>query len=123
MHNHLRNHAGQEELIQSHREFESGPIMTVLQHFESIALEIDLAIKVHLMEGLHGDLVLAMILGTIMLVVEMQVVLNRTAGEFGLLISAGTNAGSNSPEDHQDWNGREQGEEQRRLEASANLAR
>lgn len=88
MHNNLRNHAGQKELIQAQRKAESSPIMAILHGLEAVALEIHGTVKVHLMEGLHRDLALAMISGAIMLVVEVQVVLDRAAGVFGLLVLA-----------------------------------
>ena len=34
-----------------------GPVMSLLKNVQSITLEVNLAIKVELMEGLHGDLV------------------------------------------------------------------
>lgn len=60
--------------------------MSVLQHLQRITLEVHLSVKVHLMEGLHGNLGFAMVLGTVMLAQEVKVILDRTAGILGLFI-------------------------------------
>lgn len=89
MHNDLGNHASEEELDQAESEAEAGPVVAVLQNLKAVTVEVNLAVKVHLMEGLHGDLVLASILGLILGLLEGEVVLDRAAGELGLLILAG----------------------------------
>lgn len=112
MHDNLRHHSSQEILVQAPGELELGPVMSVLKHLQRITLEVHLSVKVHLMEGLHGDLGLAMVLGTIMLAQEVQVVLDRTAGILGLFILSRRDGRRNGPVGHQDRDGGENGEEQ-----------
>lgn len=89
MHDDLRNHAEKEELDQTNGEAEAGPVMPVLHDLEAVTVEVDVAVKVHLMEGLHRDLVLAMVLALVLGLLEREVMLNRAPRKLGLLILAG----------------------------------
>lgn len=86
MQEHLRDEASQEMLVQAHREPEASPVVSVLHAVKSITLEVNLPSEVLLVEGLHGDLALAVVLGAVMLAVELEVVFNRTTRVLGLLI-------------------------------------
>lgn len=121
MHDDLRNHAQQKVLDQADGEAEAGPVVAVLEDLEAVALEFDVTVKVHLVEGLHGDLVGAMVLGTVGLLLEFEVVLDRTAGVLGLGVLAGRDGGDNKPPADQDGQIKENGEEDEGLEATANL--
>lgn len=118
----LGNEAEQEMLEETHGELEVGPVVTVLESLQSIALEVNLAVKVLLVEDLHGDLALAAVGGTVMLAVEVQVVLDGKATVLGLLGLAGRDGRGNSPEGHEDGDGSEDGKENGGVEPSTDLA-
>lgn len=121
VHDELGNHAQQEVLDQADGEAEASPVVTVLEDLEAVALEVDVTVKVHLVEGLHGDLVGAMVLETVGLLLELEVVLNGTAGVLGLCGLAGGDGGDNKPPAGQDGKIKEDSEEDEGLEATANL--
>lgn len=79
MHDHLRDEAKEEMLDQSKGESWLGPIMAPLENLEHVAIEINIAIKVLLLEGLDGDELLAVVCVTIFCLVELEVVLDRLA--------------------------------------------
>lgn len=70
VHDHFWNHAGEEEPEEGDCEAEGGPVMAVLKSLEHVAVDTDLAIKVHLVEGLHGYLGLAVVLLLVRVAVE-----------------------------------------------------
>ena len=89
MHDNFWHHARQEKTEEAEREFEVGPIVSILHHLQRISFKIDLAIEVHLMERLHRDLGLAMVSCTILLLLEAEVMLHRTTRIASLLVFAG----------------------------------
>ena len=95
--------------------------MAVLHDLEAVAVEVDVAVKVHLVEGLHGDLGLAMVLGLVGGLLEGEVVLNGTARELGLLVGAGAERRDEDPVAAEQRDGGEEGEEDGGLEATAQL--
>jgi len=86
VHNGFGNRAQQEELDSAYCEPEAGPVMAVFHNFKAVPVEIDVAVKVHLVKRLHGDSVLAMVLGLVGGVLEGEVVLDGAAGKPRLLI-------------------------------------
>lgn len=122
MQNNLWHHSRQEELEQAERKPEGGPIVPALHSLERVTLEVHTARKVHLVESLHGDLALAVVSGAILLAVEVEVVLYRSPGIFGLLILTRRNGRRHRPVDHENWDSREDRKEDRRVEATASLA-
>lgn len=88
MHDQFRNHASEEEPTQTQRESKASPVMTILQRVKSVSLEVDVSIKVHLMKRFHWDLALAMVLKSILVMFEIQVVLDRPPWIARLLILA-----------------------------------
>lgn len=98
MHDHLGEEAKKEEANEANGEAEAGPVVAVLEGLKSIALEVNLTVKIHLVERLHCDLGLATVLEAIGLVLEVQVVLNTTVGEASLLSFAGADRRDNEPE-------------------------
>lgn len=60
--------------------------MTILQSVKSIALEVDIAIKVHFMKRFHWNLALAMVVEPILFMFEIQVILHRSPWIVRLLI-------------------------------------
>lgn len=123
MHDDLGDHAEQEELDDMDGEAEASPVVAVLHDLEGVPVEVDVSIKVHLVERLHGDLVLAMVLGLVGRLLEGQVVLDGAAGVAGLLVLTRADRGDDDPVAAQDWDRREDGKEEGELEAAANLPR
>ena len=78
--------------------------MSILHSLQTVTLEIHRAIEVKLVECLHGDFALAMILRSVMLAVEMEVVFDRTAWILGFLILAGRDRRRYGPVHHEDGN-------------------
>lgn len=121
VHDNFGDEAGEEELDQADGEAEASPVMAVLENLEGVAVELDIAVKVHLLEGLHGDLVLAIVLGLVLGVLEGQVVLNRAAGKLGLLVLPRGIGGDEEPETSEKREINNDGEEDEGLQAAANL--
>lgn len=78
------------ELEQAEGEPEACPIMSVLHHLQHVAIELDVAIKVHVVEGLHGDLGISAVSRPVELILERKIVLNGATWNSGLLGLAGT---------------------------------
>lgn len=97
MHKDLGHHAKEEELDKANSEPEASPVMAVLHNLKNISLEVDIAIKVQLVKGLHGDLVAAAILETVGLFLEIEVVFNRATGKASLFVLAGADGGHDQP--------------------------
>lgn len=121
MHNDFGDHVADEVLAQSEGEAEACPVVSVLENLETIAVELDVTVKVHLVESLHGDLVLSMVLEAVVLVLEGEVVLNRAARVSGLLVLAGGDGGDGDPEGTEDRDRGEDTEEDGRLGAATDL--
>lgn len=121
MHEHLRNHAGKEELDQAESKAEVGPIVPILHDLQTVTVEIHVSVKVHLVEGLHGDLVLAMVLGLVGRLLEGEVVLDGTAGIPRLLVLARADRRHDQPEPTQQWDCGEEGEEDSGLVPTSDL--
>lgn len=121
VHDELGNHAGKEELDQTNGEAEACPVMPVLENLEAVTVEVDVTVKVHLMEGLHGDLVLALVFCLVLRLLEGEVVLDGLARVFGLLVLAGAVGGDDEPEGTEKGEGGEDGQEDGRLGATAEL--
>lgn len=121
VHDNLRHHTSKEEPEERQSETEVGPIVTVLHDLKGVAVEVDIAVEVLLVESLHGDLRTAVVLGAVGLLVELEVVLNGGTRVASLLVLAGSVAGSNGPEGHQDGNGSQETKEDPGLEATTDL--
>lgn len=121
VHNELGYHAKKKELYQTNGEPEAGPVVTVLHHLQTVALEIDVTIKVHFMKRLHGDLVRSTVFGPIRIFLEIEVEFDRAAGELGLLIAARANRRNDEPPSCQKREINNQGEEDESLQAAADF--
>jgi hypothetical protein len=88
VHDDLRYHAEEEEFEETQGETEVCPIMAVFHHFEAISFEVDLSIEVHLVKSFHWNSVLARIFYSVILIMKMQVVLNRSTRISSLLVLA-----------------------------------
>lgn len=123
MHDHLWEGLEEEELDQADGEAEAGPVVTVLEDLQAVAIEVDVAVKVHLLERLHSNLVLAMVLGLVCGLLEGEVMLDRAAGELDLLRLPGGESGDDEPEGAEDGETGEEAEEDGKLPATADLPR
>lgn len=70
MHDDFGHHAGQEEPEKTNGEAEASPVMSVFHDLESVSIEVDLAVEVHLVESLHWDLVPAPVFLSVRLLLE-----------------------------------------------------
>jgi hypothetical protein len=102
VHDDLRDHTKKKVFKERGGESKVGPVVSVLKNVQSIALEVNLAIKVKLVEGLHGDLVVSLVLGSEISVLELEVVLNAKVRELGLVADTGRIGRSNGPESKKD---------------------
>lgn len=100
VHDDFWHHSREEEPEQAHGEAEVGPVVSVLHDLKSVTLEVDKTVKVHLVEGLHWDLVLAAVLLSVGLAVEVEVVFDRETGVASLFVLARRHGRGNSPESH-----------------------
>lgn len=121
MQNDLGHHASQEEDEQAHGELEAGPVVPVLEDLKSIALEVNLASKVLLVEGVHGNLVLAIVLVLVLLVIELDVVLDGLAGVARLFVLTRAKGGCHGPKGHENGNGTQDDEEEPCLQTTTDL--
>lgn len=121
MHDQLRDHARQEVLDQADGEAEAGPVMPVLHHLQTVAIDVNVAIKIHLMERLHGNLVPALVLDPVCGPLEGEIMLNRAARESGLLVFPRRDGRDDEPKAGQQWNAGEEGKEDGGLQAASQL--
>lgn len=114
----------QEELEDANGEVKGGPVVAVLEDIEHVALDVDVAGKVHLVEGLHGDLgATGAVLGLVLGVLEGQVVVDGAAGQLDLVVDARAEVGLESPVCDQDGQEEDYDEEDDGLGATTNLPR
>jgi len=102
MDNHLGDHAKEEVLDQSEGEAGLGPVVAPFKDVEHVAIEFNVAVKVLFLERLNGDLLLAVVGVAVLGLVELEVVLNGLAGEFGLFVLAGREFRREPPKGAQD---------------------
>lgn len=121
MHDDLGDHAKEEELDEANGEAEASPVMAVLHDLEAVTLEVDFAVKVHLVEGLHGDLVVAAVLEAVRLLLEVEVELDRATRQTDLLGLAGADGGNDQPPDGEEGKVNNESEEDGGLEATTDL--
>lgn len=121
MHNDFGKHAKEEELDQANGESEARPVVAVLESLETVALEVDVTVKVHLVEGLHGDLVVAAVLEAVRVLLEVEIMLDATAREAGLFVLAGAQGGNDQPPGAEEGEIDDEGKEDGGFEATADL--
>lgn len=97
---------------------EACPVVSVLHNLQAVAIEIDIASKVHAVKGLQWNFVRSSILKLIGLVFECKVMLNRASWVFGFFISAGREGGCEVPVGNQNWDRGEETKEDGGLQAS-----
>lgn len=62
--------------------------MAVLHDLEGVAFELNVTVKVHLVERFHGNLVLATVSSLVGRLLEREIVLDGAAGKLGFLVGA-----------------------------------
>ena len=80
MHDNFGDHAEKEVLENVDGEPEVRPVVAVLHDLETVAVKVDITVKIQLVESLHRDFDLAMVLGLVAGLLEGEVVLDRAAG-------------------------------------------
>lgn len=123
MHDDLWSELEEDELEQADGESEVGPVGSVLEDLETVAIELNIAVEVHVVEGLHWDLGLSAVLELVGLLLEGEVVLDWATWKSDLLVLARAHARHDEPERDEDWDGGEEGKEDGSLQASADLPR
>lgn len=118
VHDELRCEAKEDMLEEANCKLEAGPIVSVLKHLETVAIEVDIAVKVHRVESFHGNLTPPAVLDLIGIILERQVVLDRAAWELDLLVLARDERRRDIPEADQDGDGGEKGKENCSLQAT-----
>jgi len=121
VHDNLGNHAGQEILEQAPGELGSAPIVSVFQNLQAVTFEGNISGEVHLVEGLHGDLGVALVLLPVFGLVEIEVVFDGLSGQLDFRVLAGRVPRHDGPVSNQDREGCNQCEENEGLETSTNL--
>jgi hypothetical protein len=86
VHDNLGCELEQDKLEQAQGKSEGCPVVSVLHDFQRIPVEVNLAIKEHIMEGLHRNLIGTSVLELVGLILEGKVVLDRAAWNSGLFI-------------------------------------
>lgn len=119
--NDLGNHGEEEKLEQRPGEVEGHEVMSVLEDLKSITSHRNLASKVELMESLVRDLVVARVLLGERGIVELEVVLNRSARELAVSVDSGRNGRDDSPESNKERDTGHEEEEEVSPHASSNL--
>lgn len=97
--------------------------MSVLKNLESITVEVNVSIKVHVVKGLHGNLVLSTVFNLVGFILEGKIMFDWASGILGLFILAWREAGEHCPECEENWDTCNETEEDSCLESSANLPR
>lgn len=121
MHENLGDHAEEEELDETNGETEASPVMSVFHGLKAVTLEVNVAVKVHLMESLHGDLVVTTVLESIGVLLEIKVVLDRASRETSLVILAGADGRDDQPEGAKDGDVDNESNEDGSLDTKAKL--
>jgi hypothetical protein len=121
VHNNLGREVEEDEFEQADGKSEAGPIMSVLQNLQTIAIELDVAIKVHVVESLHRNLVPTAVFNLVGFILEGEIVLDRTSRKSGLFILARSEGRCECPEAEEDREGGEETEENSGLQSTANF--
>jgi len=102
MHDNLRGETEEDEFEKAEGESEGCPIMSVLHDLQTVPVEVNVAIEVHVVEGLQWDLVLPAVSNPIGLILEGQVMFDRAPWISGLFVLAGGEGRCEGPEGEQD---------------------
>lgn len=83
--------------------------MTPFENLQHVAIELDLAIEILLLKGLDRNLLLAIVCIAVLGLVELQIVLDRLAGQLGLVVLAGCEFRCEPPKGTQDREEKDKG--------------
>jgi hypothetical protein len=119
VHDHLGDETKEEVLDQAKGEARLGPVVAPFEDLQHVAIELNLAVEVLFLEGLNGNLLLAVVCVAVLGLGELQVVLDGLAGQLSLLVLAGSELGGEPPEWAENGKGQNQSEEDPGLEAHA----
>ena len=92
--------------------------MTRVEGLERLTVDLDLVVKVGVVEDLHGDLLLAKVLCLELGVLDGDVLLDVTAGELDLLVLAGAVHAHDCPVGNGDGDAHDEDKEEVSLEAA-----
>ena len=119
---HIRGELEEDEVEQGPGEGKVAPIVAVLHGLKTVTVEVDIAVEVHLVEGLHGDLVVASVSQAVLVLLESNVVLDGPARELHIVVDTGREPRAHGPVGNKEWDGKDEDEEDGRLEAAADAA-
>jgi hypothetical protein len=117
----ITSESAEQELHERPGELEVSPVVAVLQNIENVAVDVNLAVDVHLGEVLERDLGAAVVLALEFVGLESQVRFNRAVGELGLVVNARAEARSPGPNDDQDREEKQDTEEGHGLPAATDF--
>jgi hypothetical protein len=103
MHDDLGSKLEEDEFKQAQGESEGCPVMSVLHDFQRISIEVNLTIKVHVVECFHWNLAGSSVLELVGIILEGQVMFDGATWNRGLFILARTEGRGEVPEPNQDW--------------------
>ena len=98
----VTSEGAEQELHERPGKLEVSPVVAVLEHVQDVAVDVNLAIDVHLGEVLKRNLGAAVVLALEFIGLESQVGFNGAVGKLGLVVNARAEAGSPGPDDDQD---------------------
>jgi hypothetical protein len=97
--------------------------VSVFHDLESIAIEVDVTVKVQLEKRLQGDPVSSVPSRLIRVVLEGQVVFHGTTGQLDLFVEPRADFGQDGPDGNKDWDRGEDAEEEGRLQTATEFPR
>lgn len=100
---------------------EVSPVVAVLEHIQDVAVDVNLAVDVHLGEVLERDLGATVVLALKLIGLEGEVGFDGAVGELGLVVNARAEARSPGPDDDQDREEEQDAEESHGLPAATDL--
>lgn len=121
VHNDLGNHAKEEKLDETNGEAEAGPVVSVLHNLETVTLEVDVAVEVLLVESFHGNLLMTLVLVSVGLLLEVEVLLDGTARESNLVVLSGRDGRDDQPPGAEKGEISKEGKEDGSLETTTDL--
>jgi hypothetical protein len=121
MHDELWCEAEEDVFKDANGKSEAGPVVPVLQNLQGIAIELNVAVKVHVLESLHGDLVPAAVPDLIGIALEGKVMFDGAPWELDLVVLARAEGRYSGPECDQNRDGGEETKEDGGLQSAADF--
>lgn len=95
--------------------------MSVFQNLQAVTIELHISLKVHVVEGLHGNFVCASVPELVGFLLEGKVMLDGASGVSGLFVLARAERRMEGPECHEDWNCCKETKEDGSLQSTADF--